>query len=291
MGIMAIKTILTAVSGGGATEGAIEMAFALARRFGAHVEGLHVKVDDSQTVMLLGDGMTAAMSSGLIDRIAADAEATARAAKANFVGALTHHRLMEAATPAAAANQPSATWRVESGYAPDVVANRARLFDLVVLGRSDRVLDEPHSDTIEDVVLQSGRPVLLAPAKATTEFGKTIAIGWNGTPEAVHAVVAALPFLEAARAVRVVSVGTDEAEDGSELVDYLAWHGIAATVVSVHPVKGVGAGELLLATARDEGADLLVMGGWGHAPLRELLFGGATRQLVETSLMPLLLAH
>lgn len=288
---MTIKTILTAVSGGSASEGAIDMAFSLARRFGAHVEGLHARVDESQTMMLLGDGMTAAVSSGLLDRIAADAEATAHAAKASFDAAMTRHLLMDAATPAIAGGKPSAVWREETGYAPDIIANRARLFDLVVLGRSERVVDAPHSDTIEDVVLQSGRPVLLAPAKPVTEFGKTVAVGWNGTPEAVHAVVAALPFLAAAQAVRVITVGTEESEEGSDLIDYLGWHGIAAKSVCVEPIKGVAAGEHLLATARDEGADLLVMGGWGHTPLRELLFGGATRQLVETSLMPLLLAH
>lgn len=288
---MTIKTILTAVSGGSASEGAVDLAFSLAVRFGAHVEGLHARVDESQTMMLLGDGMTAAVSSGLLDRIAADAEATARAAKASFDAALTRHLVLETSSPSSAAGKPSASWREETGYAPDIVANRARLFDLVVLGRSERVVDEPHSDTIEDVVLQSGRPVLLAPAKPVADLGKTIAVGWNGTPEAVHAVVASLPFLAAAQSVRVITVGTEEAEEGNDLVEYLGWHGITAKVVPVEPIKGVGAGEHLLATARDEGADLLVMGGWGHTPLRELLFGGATRQLVETSLMPLLLAH
>lgn len=289
---MAIRTILTAVSGGSASEGVVELSVRLATRFGAHVEGLHARLDEGQTLMLYGDGMALPMAGDLIDRIAAEAAASAAIAKGCFEAAIIRHGVPMIETPAITrAVTASAKWHEEVGYPPDIVAGRARLFDLVVLGRSERVVEQPHTDTIEDVVLQSGRPVLLAPAKAPAELGGVIAVGWNGTPEAVHAVSSALPFLHEARRVRIITVGTDEAESGSELIEYLGWHGIAATAVAAQPVKGVGAGELLLATARDEGADLLVMGGWGHTPWRELLFGGATRELVENSMMALLLAH
>jgi nucleotide-binding universal stress UspA family protein len=75
------------------------------------------------------------------------------------------------------------------------------------------------------------------------------------------------------------------------LTQHLAWYGLRATVGDVYAQKGVGVGELLLAAARERGADLLVMGSYGHAPWRELLFGGATREVVGTSLLPLLLSH
>lgn len=296
---MAIRTILTAVSGGSASDGAVETAIRLARRFVAHVEGLHVRMDEGQTLMLYGDGMGVPLAGDLLDRIAAEAAETAKTAKARFDAAIARHGLQVRAMPPASGGgasggpmEPSARWHEETGYAPDLVADRARLFDLVVLGRSERVVDNPHSDTIEDVVLRSGRPVLLAPAKAPAEIGGIVAVGWNGTPEAVHAVAAALPFLEqATRGVRVIAVGAKEAEPGSDLVEYLGWHGIAAKAVAVPTVKGIGAGEQLVTTALDEGADLLVLGGWGHTPWREMLFGGTTHDVVEMGLMPLLLAH
>jgi nucleotide-binding universal stress UspA family protein len=165
------------------------------------------------------------------------------------------------------------------------------MFDLIVLGRSERVVDEPHSDTVEDTVLQSGRPVLLAPAFPPEELGRRIAIGWNGSPQAVRAMVAALPFLAQAKDVRVITVGPSDEARGADAVEYLAWHGVAATARDVMPIAGTGPGEQLLATARDEGCDFLVMGGYGHTPWRELLFGGATREVVGTSMLPLLLAH
>lgn len=294
---MTIRTILVAVSGGSASEGAVEMAFQLARRFEAHVEALHVRVDERQAMMLYGDGMGAPLAGDLMGRIAEETAANAAAARRIFDAALARHGLAVRTTPPplkpgeAHRFEASAAWREETGYAPELVSRRARLFDLVVLGRSDRVVDQPHSDTVEDTVLRSGRPVLLAPAKPPEELGRSIAVGWNGSAEAVRAISSALPLLAAARDVRVITIGTTDEGVGAEAVEYLAWHGVNATARLARPIERVGPGELLLATARDEGADLLVMGGWGHAPWRQMLFGGATQEIVGTSLLPLLLAH
>ena len=106
-----------------------------------------------------------------------------------------------------------------------------------------------------------------------------------------NAVTVALPCLAKARAVSIVTIGDDRGSDPDALLAYLAHHQIKAQLHRVTPVDGVGIGALLLSTARDDGADLLVMGGFGHAPWREFLFGGATRDTVGTSLLPLLLTH
>jgi nucleotide-binding universal stress UspA family protein len=177
-----------------------------------------------------------------------------------------------------------------TGYAPFLVSRYGRFFDLVVLGRSDRVLERPYSESIEQTLLHSGRPVLLAPAQAPHVIGETIAVGWNGSSEAVRALTFSLPLLAAAHTVSIITVG-DQEEPVSSVVDYLAWHGVVATHHAVQSISGVGPGEQLLAAAREDGADLLVMGGYGHKPWRELLFGGATREIVGVSLLPLLLSH
>ena len=97
-----------------------------------------------------------------------------------------------------------------------------------------------------------------------------------------------MPLLVRARQVHVLSIGPTGAAD---LARHLGWYNIEASAAAVYPVKGVGPGELVLAAARDCQADLLVMGGYGHGPWREMLFGGATREVVGTSLLPVLLAH
>jgi nucleotide-binding universal stress UspA family protein len=285
---MALKTIFVAASGGTASDAAIEIACRLARRFEAHLEGLHVPSDPKQLIMMAGDGYNMPISGDWIDRFIADNAEIAKKAKAAFAAAAARHGLAMAAAPGKAA---SASWREETGYAPIIVARRARFFDLAVLGRSERVVERPHTDTIDETLIHSGRPVLLAPAKPPSVIGETVAVGWNGSAEAVHVIAASLPLLAAAKTVSLITVGDEPAEGAPALLDYLACHAIRATHRQVQPVAGVGPGEQLLAEARDGGADLLVMGGFGHRPWRELVFGGATRQVIGTSLLPVLLAH
>lgn len=282
-----IKTILAAVSGGSASPGAIELACHMAERFNAHVEGFHVLLDPQQ--FLMATGFDSSATPQLLDDLIEESRAKAAKTKEDFVRAAARHGLPILQDGRTAR---SASWREEPGYAPSSVAGRGRFFDLIVLGRSDRIVDQPYSDTVERTLLSAGRAVLLAPAKAPDWLGETIAIGWDGTASAVHAVASALDLLAAARKVVVITVGkTNETADGAAMADYLAWHGIAATPRPVVPTDHGVAGEMLLATARAEGADLLVMGGYGHAPWRESLFGGTTRQIIGTSLMSVLLAH
>lgn len=281
-------TILAAASGGTASAGAVEIACRLAKRFDAHIEGFHVMPDPRQFIMAAGFDVP--VTTDLVDRLVEDSKQVAAKAKANFEQAATRNGL-PLGKPGGK-NAPSASWHEETGYAPIVVAERGRFFDLVVLGRSERVVDQPHTDAIEQTLLRSGRPVLLAPAKPPASLGETIAFGWDGSSSAVHALAGTLKLLAAARRVIVITVGTaNGASSGTAVVDYLSWHGMAAAHRQVQPLQGVGAGELLLASAREEDADLLIMGGYGHAPWRQVLFGGTTRQVVGTSLLPVLLAH
>ena len=293
---MAIRTILTPLSGGAASEGAIETACRLAQLFGAHLEVLHVRADPRDALPLLGQDISAPVAAELIELATRDSEETASRARAIFDAAVARHGLTVREAPASkseeVAGAVSVAWREELGLAPVAVPRRARLNDLVILGQSGRVQDQPHSDTLEQVVLHGGRPVLLAPTRPAAPLGEVIAVAWNASAEAARAVSAALPFLTKASEVHVLTAGSkDAAPADAELAAYLAWHGIAAVAHGVHKLEGVSTGELLLSAARDAGADLLVMGGYGHAPWREMIFGGATRQIVATSRLPILLAH
>jgi nucleotide-binding universal stress UspA family protein len=298
---MAIRTILAPLSGGSSSEGAIETACRLALRFGAHVDGLHVRADPTDALPLLGQDISTPVAAELIELAQREGEDNAIKARAVFDAAIARHGFPfrdkplsagQAAAGGTSAPLPSASWREEVGQAAAIVPQRARLNDLVVLGQSGRVTEKPHSDTLDETVVHGGRPVLLAPARALGPIGEIIAIAWNASPEAARAVSGALPFLVEARAVHILSVGKeDDSLSDAELATYLGWHGITAVAHHVPPVKGVKTGEALLASARDQGADLLVMGGYGHAPWREMIFGGATAQVVGSSRLPVLLSH
>jgi nucleotide-binding universal stress UspA family protein len=291
---MTFKTILAAASGGSANDGTIELACQFARRFGAHLEAFHAKPDPRDLFTYSTDSFGTSMSGDFVDRFIKDSDAIAGKTKASFEAIVARHQIAISAAPSLSLPEKiaaSAAWREEVGYAPTMVARRARFFDLVVLGRSDRVVDQPHTDVVEQTLIHSGRPVLLAPAQPPADIGDGIAIGWNGSAEATRALTASLPFLASARRVSVVTIGDRHQGSAAALVEYLGWYGVAAKHRHLAAIEGAGAGEQLLSAAHEESANLLVMGGYGHVPWREFLFGGATREVVGSSLMPLLLTH
>jgi nucleotide-binding universal stress UspA family protein len=285
---MTIRTLLVAASGGSATEGAIELACRLSAQLSAHVEAYHVLLDPAAVLAAVTEGGGVVISSAYVDEMTANAEAAATRMKAVFEAAAERHGLLYRTKPTA--EGASCGWRQETGYAPSLVAQRARFFDVVVLGRSERVVRAPYSDTIEETLATSGRPVLIAPSVAPATLGLSIAVAWNGSDEAVRALAAALPLL--GRAETVTAITARDEHDVADLLAYLAWHGIAAQHRHVPLRPGDKVGEELLGAAHDAGADLLVMGGYGHRPWSESLFGGATRAVIAADTqLSLLLVH
>jgi nucleotide-binding universal stress UspA family protein len=167
--------------------------------------------------------------------------------------------------------------------------------DLAIL---DRDVTEPTRlfEVLGEALLSSRIPCLILPAQigATPHF-KRVAIGWNGRPEAIHAVRAALPLLASARQVCVFDGARDQpaAHDGLPSFDpysYLAMHGIVAQSRNIH-ADASAIGTALLEEAHDMRADLLVMGAYGHAQSQARRFGGATRQVLAQAELPVLMRH
>jgi nucleotide-binding universal stress UspA family protein len=291
---MTFKTILAAASGGSASDGTIELACRFARRFGAHLEAFHAKPDPRDLFAYSTDAFGNSMSGDFVDRFVKDSDSIATKTKASFEAIAAKHQIEISAAPSLSLppkNSASACWREEVGYAATVVSRRARFFDLVVLGRSERVVDQPHTDVVEQTLINSGRPVLVAPAQPNADIGDNIAIGWNGSAAATRALTASLPFLASSASVSILTIGDRHLDSAAALVEYLGWYSVAAKHRHVPAVEGAGIGQQLLTAAREDNADLLVMGGYGHMPWREFLFGGATREVVGASLLPVLLTH
>ena len=293
---MSVRTILLAASGGSAGQGAAELACRLARQFGAHVEGYHVRTDPRRIALAAGDGFGTPAVGDLIERTAQEVAETAARARRHFDEAVAEHDLpmrseAPTASSAAVAREATAAWREDTGIADALMPHRARYFDLVVLGRSERVIREPHTDVLEETLVNGGRPVLVAPAQAPKDIGRIVAIAWNASAESARAVAGAMPFIGAAKSVQVLTAGDADPADGALLVQALAWNGINVDAAHCPPMSSVPVGQQLLTAAQQRGADLLVMGGYGRPAWREMLFGGATRQVIGNSLMPILIAH
>jgi nucleotide-binding universal stress UspA family protein len=133
--------------------------------------------------------------------------------------------------------------------------------------------------------------VLVAPPKAPAKLGGTVAIAWNGSAQAARAVEGALPFLAGAKVTVLTAAEKDEfVAAPAELSAYLAWHGVSASTATVE-ADSDAAGEALLAEAGKLGADLLVMGGYGHSRVREVILGGVTYHVLGNAEIPVLMAH
>lgn len=189
-------------------------------------------------------------------------------------------------------------WR-ELGDEPLVagVASRALFSDLLVLGQhdpSDPLTTGVPSDFVPSVLLACGRPALVVPyIDVGTSFGQDVLVAWKPTRECARAVTAAIPLLRGARRIHL-TLGTApeaSADAAASLEGYLRLHDIRAPVVRHAAVPAELAGEGLLSLCVDVGADLLVMGCYGHGRARELLLGGASRTVLASMTLPVLMAH
>jgi len=198
----------------------------------------------------------------------------------------------------------SAEWRTaECRGATDLVTENvllsARHVDLVVLGQHDRSAGRGGvpPDLAENVVLDSGRPVLVVPyAGRFEQIGERVLVAWNGSREAVRAVNDAIPLLTGAKRVSVLALNPGDSGrihgdlPSADICLHLSRHGIRAEAQTLS-AKDIDAGDMLLSCVADDSADLLVMGAYGQPRLRELVLGGATRQILKQMTVPVLMSH
>ena len=194
----------------------------------------------------------------------------------------------------AAAGSSRLRWTQPLADGPWGFARRALYADLVILGQRDA--DDPASgelpaDFLPTVLVESGRPALILPyAGDFASVGRTVLVAWKETPEAARAVSCAMPWLRRATQVHVVGFGESASDSLQSLERYLAAQGVTATT-HIGGAEESDIGNLLLSRAPDRGADLRVMGCYGHSRAREWVMGGATRTILRTMTLPVLMTH
>jgi nucleotide-binding universal stress UspA family protein len=188
--------------------------------------------------------------------------------------------------------------RLVDGGTIDAVVQHGRASDLVVLGQDDALnaRDIAVHGLVGPVLMEVGQPVLIVPSVGEFEgAAKNAVVAWNGSRESAMTLHAALPALRCASSVTIVSFQHPKEEDDglqpstSDMRRFLSRHGVQATFE--RNVTDIDVADALLSRVADVGADLLVMGGYGHSRLRELILGGATRQVLTQLSVPVLMAH
>ena len=274
----AYKTLLVPVDGGERSRRSIEVACGMAARFDAHVIGLFVHPTYYMPPELGMYGSTVPLA--LIEERMGEAAQAARAVFESTASASTGGRF---------------EWRTGKGDVATVVATHARYADLVVLNQTDP--DEGRSQFTDTIMLSVGRPVLLVPYVGPLDrIGDRILVCWNASHEAARAVTDALPLLQRACKVTVMSIDARAShtghgdQPGADIALFLARHGVRAEVMQTVS-DGTNEGEIILSSAADEGSDLIVMGAYGHTRMQEMILGGATRTVLQSMTVPVLMSH
>lgn len=286
---MPIRIIMVPLSGQEGAAASLEAAFLVGRMFDAHVEALHVTLDPRDSVAYMAEGMTSNMIQDIMNTVESEGRQRLDRARAQFDALCATY---DAPVPAdRAAKGFGASFANAVGREEEIISRRGRLTDLIVAGRSDSSGSSART-TLEIALLETGRPVLVAPPKAPAGFGKSVAIAWNGSAEAARAVGAGLPFLRAAERVGVLVVpeGARSGVPAGDLINYLACHGIDASASAIDASEAKIA-QALMAAAAAGGIDMLVMGAYTHSRLRHLIFGGATSGILAHGDIPVLMQH
>lgn len=279
---MAFKTLLTVVTDRDLLECTLNNATALAQAHDAHLDVVCLGVDRTQTGYYYA-GANAMVLQETLTRATAEGEALAAAVRE-------------------ALGKTDIRWGVDHGVAQlaDIgrhVAARARFADGCVLPKpygKDRGIElEP---VIEGALFEGGVPVFVYPCSVpSVSTPKRIVLAWNESSEALRAVRAAMPLLEAADVVHVVVIdppqhGPNRSDPGGMLSQYLARHGVKAEIdVLSKTLPRVS--DVLLRHVADVSGDMVVMGAYGHSRFREAILGGATRNMLEQANVPVLMAH
>ncbi|MFA5521693.1 MAG: universal stress protein [Castellaniella sp.] len=193
-----------------------------------------------------------------------------------------------------------AQWRAPAGDIEEVLALHARYNDLMVLSKSDHI--DPVTSIIphlpESVVMAAGRPVLMIPNVGRIEtIGHNILYCWDQKREAARAFTDAAPFLGSCKALSVLEVDRNDDMLGNadirddDLSQYCTSRGYPKPRLLYRKSEDIGVGNIILNTATDTGCDLIVMGAYGHSRMRQWVMGGASRTLLSTMTVPVLLSH
>ena len=288
---MTIKAIMVPVSTAEAGRSTLETAFQVARRSNAHIDVLHVRPDPRGLVPYTGEGMDGSMIEEIMEVTEREGGERATRTKAMFDAFAADNGLSVTGTPSAA-EAVTASWISVVGREDEVVATRGRVSDLIVVGRPVRDAALPSPITLEAALLDTGRPIIVAPPTALADTGSSIAVAWEASPEAARAIGDAIPLLTRADKVTILSSEASQTApiDPAELVARLAWHGIDAAVHEFESsVSELGAAYLENAAA--VGADMLVKGAYSQSRLRQMILGGRTRHILANTTIPVLLAH
>ena len=292
------KTVLAHLTGTDCDKSVLATALRLVKPFEGHVECVRVVPDQAalvaQSVQIdLGSAMLLSDVMNTIEQQVRERTEQARATVTEFCRTEDLPLIEAPPGPGGA----TIAWReVPAADEYDAITNLARFHDAAVLAGGKERKGRLPSEFLGNIVVSAGRPVVLAPEKPHHREFKTVAVAWKDTAEAARALTVAMPLLARAHRIDVLTVNESDSaisqclDCSDSVVRQLRWHGL-----NVQPHLLVPAGRTaplaVLESAHGFGADLLIMGGYGHSRLREFIFGGFTQHVLKGADLPVFLFH
>jgi nucleotide-binding universal stress UspA family protein len=279
-----MKSILVPVEDHDRTETILATALLFARIFGSRMTGFALA--PATTPFLAADVVGASI---IYEPLVEHNEERSAQARAHFHSFMGREKIAPAAE---SVEGPSWSWKDNVPAGDHMVGYLGRVYDITVVGRAGQQMSGPRALTLDAALFESGRPVLIAPPEKPESIGRRVVIAWNQSPETAHAVALALRVLAQADDVVVLTVEGSgvPGPSGEDLAAYLGINGIKARTMNVAPGSR-SAGETILDEARALGCDLLIKGAYTQSRLRQIIFGGATRHILEKAEVPVFMAY
>ena len=281
---MSMKTLLVPLERRDTMRSVLETALLLARRCDSYIEGFALQSRISEFVAVDMGG------SFPLDSFKQESIEEANKTRAMFESFMQEHGVPRSGQTASGL---SFGWLDQAPEGDSFVGSYGRVFDAIAMSRPDANSTGLHNRAIESGLFESGRPILLSPPSPPMQIATNVLVAWNCSTEQARATALAMPLLQRADRVTVLTVAGGTGVPGpsaDQLIRYLQCNGIAAAPLTVE-LDGRNTGEAILAAADSLGCDLLIKGAYTQSRLRQMIFGGATRHVLANAALPVLLAH
>jgi nucleotide-binding universal stress UspA family protein len=282
--MMSMKTILVPTENHDAMQSALETALLLARRCDSYMEGFALRWGFDE---LAGGDMVGGVPLATYKQ---DSVEEARQARQIFESFMQKHDVPRSTGTTVSL---SFGWLDQAPEGESFVGRYGRVFDVIVMNRPDTNSTGLYTRAIESGLFESGRPMLLSPPPPPRQIATNVLIAWNCSIEQARATALAMPLLQKANRVTVLTVTGGTAVPGpsaEQMIQCLQRNGIVAEPMRVE-LDGRSTGEAILATAQSLGCDLLIKGAYTQSRLRQMIFGGATKHVLANAALLVLMAN
>ena len=288
---MGYRSILVPLEESNSLDSVLTLTLMIARQFQSHIEGFCIRPSLAGAIAVGFEGGVAALA-GTEEQFEIEQGTRSERLKEQFDKFIKENNLKNSQPNEN--NELTVSWNENEASGIGLFGQRGRVFDLIVVGRPTPGALTPAMNTLETVLFESGRPVLIAPPTISQKIIDHIAIAWNGSTETARTIAFAMPLIKNAKHISVLNIegAMVPGPTAVEVANSLTRQDITVDIINREGKRSPSdAGALMLNETENIGANLLIKGGYTQSRLRQMIFGGATNHILNEAKMPVLMAH